>query len=191
MINWNKVYTNRTDFRPISQRDIDTLLRCVSLSGNIHSLDIGCGTGHLTRELWHRGFMPIGIDISESAIELAKSYTVLSNSEIKYRVFNLETQASSELTTETFSLITCKLVYAFINDKTFFLKNASQLLAKDGVFVVITPLKSQVMREKAHIAVEYEETLQELSIFFDVETKKDEKQVMFICRKIEHAHADN
>lgn len=182
MIDWNKTYNNGTDFRAISQLDIDTILKCIPPSKNVNSLDIGCGTGHLTRELWHRGFTPIGIDISERAIEFAKSYTVLKDDEIGYKIFDLETQAYSDLTTHTFSLITCKLVYAFITNKTAFLDNVSRLLAKDGVFVILTPLKNQVPKEKAHIAVEYEKTLRELEVYFDVKTKQDSSQVMFICK---------
>lgn len=183
MVDWNRTYNNGIDFRAISQRDIDTMLKYISLSSsNTASLDIGCGTGHLTRELWHRGFRPTGIDISERAIELARSYTVLDDNEISYKIFNLETQTAANLTFKTFLLITCKLVYAFINDKVAFLDNVSQLLAKDGVFVILTPLKDQVPKEKAHIAVEYEKTLQELEAFFNVEAKQDVDQVMFICK---------
>lgn len=183
MINWDEIYNNGTDFRAISQRDIDIIIGYISpSSGSITSLDIGCGTGHLTRELWHRGFAPTGIDTSEKAIELARSYTVLDDNENSYKVFNLETQAAADLTTKTFTLITCKLVYAFIDDKTTFLNNVSQLLAPGGVFVILTPLKNQVPKEKLHIAVEYEKTLQELETIFSVETRQDTTQAMFICR---------
>lgn len=182
MIDWNKTYNNGADFRAISQRDIDIMLGYIPVLENTNSLDIGCGTGHLTRELWHRGFRPVGVDTSERAIELARSYTVLDDNEISYEVFNLETQAAANLTTSTFSLITCKLVYAFITDKTTFLSNVSQLLDKDGAFIILTPLKNQVSKEKAHIAVEYEKTLRELEMFFNVETKQDDIQAIFVCK---------
>lgn len=182
MIDWNQIYDNGTDFRAISQRDIDTMLECIPSSEGTNSLDIGCGTGHLTRELWHRGFMPTGVDISESAIRLARLYTVLDDKEISYKVLNLETNNIADLMDKSFMLITCKLVYAFISDKAIFLGNVVKLLDKSGVFVILTPLKSQVSKEKAHIAVEYEKTLEELTAFFIVETKRDDIQAMFICK---------
>lgn len=183
MIDWNKNYSNGMDYRAISQRDIDTILGYLpSTSKKNHCLDVGCGTGHLTRELWHRGFIPTGIDISENAINLAKSYTVLQGTEITYRIFDLETQDANEFTNSTFELITCKLVYAFISDKVTFLTSIKKLLDENGVFVILTPLLDQVPKEKIHIAVDYNKTIAELKRFFKVETKKDDTQVMFICK---------
>jgi len=184
MIDWDKIYSSGIDFRAITQRDIDTFLEYVpSTSGKKQSLDVGCGTGQLTRELWHRGFIPTGIDTSANAIALAKSYTILESSEITYKVFDLETQKASDLTHYSFELITCKLVYAFINDKVTFLRNIKKLLDKNGVFVILTPLLEQVPKEKKHIAVDYDKTIAELTQFFTVETKKDDTQVLFICKQ--------
>jgi 2-polyprenyl-3-methyl-5-hydroxy-6-metoxy-1,4-benzoquinol methylase len=182
MIDWNEIYSSGADFRAISRRDIDSMLEYLPSPTHATSLDIGCGTGQLTRELWHRGFAPTGIDTSEAAIKLAKSYTVLDDSQIKYRIFDLETQDAADLGATQFTLITCKLVYAFINDKAAFLRNVSRLLAKDGVFVILTPLKDQVPKEKAHIAVEYDQTLRQLEVLFAVETQRDDTQVIFICK---------
>jgi 2-polyprenyl-3-methyl-5-hydroxy-6-metoxy-1,4-benzoquinol methylase len=181
-INWDDAYDSGTDFRAISQRDITAILKHVPPpQDTANSLDIGCGTGQLTRELWHRGFSPTGVDISPRAIALAKSYTVLDDTEIHYRVGNFETQLATELTSKKFTLITCKLVYAFINDKAAFLQNVTGLLASGGMFVIITPLISQMPSEKAHIAVDYEATIKELTPFFQVEVKKDARQALFIC----------
>jgi 2-polyprenyl-3-methyl-5-hydroxy-6-metoxy-1,4-benzoquinol methylase len=185
MIDWNKTYGSGVDFRAISQRDIDTFLKYIpSMSKKNRSLDVGCGTGQLTRELWHRGFAPTGIDISETAIALAKSYTLLEGTEIIYKIFDLETQHASDFTNSTFELITCKLVYAFINDKVTFLRNVASLLDKNGIFVILTPLLDQVPKEKKHIAVDYDKTMTELTRFFNVETKKDDIQGLFICQPI-------
>ena len=183
MVDWNKAYESGRDFRAISQQDISDFIKDILPVQGKRSLDIGCGTGQLTRELWHRGLKPTGIDISESAIRLAKSYTVLGSDEINYQVFNLETSASADLTDKQFSLITCKLVYAFIEDKDTFLCNVTKLLADDGVFVILTPLKGQVPLEKAHIAVVYEDTVKEIERYFTIiETRKDEVQMIFTCR---------
>ncbi len=50
-------------------------------------------------------------------------------------------------------LITCKLVYAFIQNKPLFLKRVAQLLDPQGLFVVITPLVGSMPPERRSIAV--------------------------------------
>ena len=189
MINWDMVYRSGRDFRAITQRDIDAFLEYIPAKSSslkkARSLDIGCGTGHLTRELWHRGFKPTGIDISEEAIALAKSYTILADNEITYEIFDLEMQDANDFTDSTYKLITCRLVYAFIEDKLAFLRNITRLLDKDGVFVILTPLVDQVPKDKKHIAVDYDMTMAELTKFFKVETKKDDTQIMFLCKQIQ------
>lgn len=182
MIDWNTLYSNGASYRPISQREIDVILRYVPVANNIRCLDVGCGTGQLTRELWHRGLQPTGIDISEEALKLARAYASRKEVAINYKLFNLETHDAAQLTVQTFGLITCKLVYAFIKNKATFLGNIVKLLADDGVLVVITPLIEHVPKEKSHIAVTREKTVQELSEFFEVEIIDDDSQVLFICK---------
>lgn len=145
------------------------------------NLDIGCGTGQLTRELSHRGYKCLGIDVSSSAVKLATANA--GNSDLSYTHFDFENDDLSKLLGQPYSLITCKLVYAFIKDKAEMLKRVASLLAENGSFVVITPLKTDVQPEKAGIAVDLDQTMAELkSVFKSVESEKGQGVTYFFCR---------
>ena len=144
-------------------------------------LDIGCGTGQLTRELYHRGYRCIGIDISDVAISLAKQNTVYHDA-LQYIQADVETISQLTLPETMYSLITCKLVYAFIKDKSHFLESVSDLLEERGSFVVITPIN----KDDTHspIAVDLDETKMELAKFFSKITIFEGLNVTyFVCTK--------
>lgn len=44
----------------------------MKIDGNIHALDIGCGSGDIVAPLQKRGFYVIGMDISKEVIKLAR-----------------------------------------------------------------------------------------------------------------------
>lgn len=185
MINWNQTYDSGNDFRLITSAEINYILKYTQSysKANTQCLDIGSGTGHLTRELWHRGFKPTGIDISESAIRLARQYTKLGGDEITYLVANLEKNEVNELIGKKFALITCKLVYAFIDNKQIFLENVSKLMNDRSIFAIITPLADDVPPVKKHIAVDFDTTVLELRTYFNLlSSEKNNGQVIFICQ---------
>ena len=117
------------------------------------ALDIGAGTGQLTRELFHRGYKCVGVEASASAVKLAKSLTVMPQDSMSYHHFDIEKDNLKDLSHAPYGLITCKLVYAFIKDREAFLDRVSSILAPNGLFVVITPLPEDVPIEKQNIAV--------------------------------------
>lgn len=75
-------------------------------------LDIGSGTGQLTRELFHRGYKCVGIDVSLSAVKMAESLTVVPQASVTYLHFDIENDDLGKLPRASYGLITCKLVYA-------------------------------------------------------------------------------
>jgi hypothetical protein len=54
-------------------------------------------------------------------------------------------------------MITCKLVYAFIEDKTAFLEKIKGILDSQGIFVVVTPMLEDVDKSKKGIAIDNDE----------------------------------
>ncbi|MBP2322634.1 2-polyprenyl-3-methyl-5-hydroxy-6-metoxy-1,4-benzoquinol methylase [Kibdelosporangium banguiense] len=150
---WSKCYETGRDFRMISSRAISTLLRFANTAQGGRCLDVGCGTGQLTRELYHRGFNVVGIDVSESAIDIARKLTTVSRRRLQYLHLDIECGGLSKLVNQSYDLITCKFVYALIKDKPAFLLKVHQLLAPNGAFVVITPVPEDVPAEKKMIIV--------------------------------------
>lgn len=151
---WSKLYDNGRDFTLMAHGTLSRILSYADSALPKTCLDIGCGTGQLTRELFHRGYTCTGIDASVSAIQIAQSLTVAPQDHPQYIHFDIEQDNIDNLPLQQYSLITCKLVYAFIKDKPTFLESVKRLLAPDGIFVVITPHVNNVPAERRGIAVD-------------------------------------
>ena len=151
---WNIPYDNARDFTLISANEISDFLHFVSPQAPKKCLDIGCGTGQLTRELFHRGYTTTGVDIASSAIGIAQSLTTVSASQLNYLQLNIEHTSITRLD-PPYGLITCKLVYAFIQNKRRFLAKVIRLLAPSGSFIVVTPLKESVPSTKQTIVASH------------------------------------
>lgn len=134
---WSNYYAQNKDFGLITSRALSQILECTDGSLPKTCLDVGCGTGQLTRELFHRGYQCLGIDSSSKAIEVSQTNTMVPG--LEYIKFDIESDDISSLPGQPYSLITCKLVIAFIKDKDLFLKKMRQLTRDEGIFVVITP----------------------------------------------------
>ncbi|MGH7196638.1 MAG: class I SAM-dependent methyltransferase [Candidatus Saccharimonadales bacterium] len=179
---WSDYYDQGKDFALVTSSAITKFLDFIDPTLPKTCLDIGCGTGQLTRELAHRGYTCLGIDASSSAVKIAKSLTV--GPKLQYFHFDIENDGIGALPDQPYSLITCKLVYAFIKDKAAFLQKVSTLLASGGTFIIITPLKLDVPLEKTGIAVDYDTTLAELKdTFAPAKTYSYQGMAYFICKK--------
>ena len=129
---WNSYYDNGTDFGFITSQALSKLLSYTNPNVPKVALDIGCGTGQLMRELNHRGYQCLGIDVSGSAVRIAKSLTTRSD-ELQYLQSDIENVDIETLPLQPYSLITCKLVYAFVQNKGPFLKKVDELLVNGRI----------------------------------------------------------
>jgi SAM-dependent methyltransferase len=183
---WSDFYNKGRDFTLAASQDISRFLQYVDPAVPMTALDIGCGTGQLTRELYHRGYQTIGIDASSSAIKAARSLTIVLSNRLLYLHFNIERDDLSRLPCTSFGLITCKFVYSFIQDRAIFAAAVSRLLADGGLFVIATPLVGCVPPEKEAIAVNKDGTLGLLQEFFDVVFYEKGGIGYFLCRNEMH-----
>lgn len=143
-------------------------------------LDIGCGTGGLTRDMFHRGYMSTGIDPSSSAIAHAKAATVYAGSGINYVCDDFE---SVDLADQSYTLITCKLVYAFLYDKDKCLEKVRSLLHPDGSFVLVTKVHDSE-ETATPISVDEKEVRDTLRRSFGKVKEIDlEWATCFVCQK--------
>lgn len=164
---WSKLYEQGRDFRLISSNEIDRFLRHALSDTPKTNLDLGSGTGQLTRELYHRGYKSTGVDASFEAVQRAKYLTQMPSKSLSYIHGDLENDdLQTNLEGSQYGLITCKLVYAFINDKPSFLKKVTSLLAPKGIFVVITPMLEDVEEDKRDVAVD-EDAIKLLEAYFN------------------------
>lgn len=153
---WTNYYSQGKDFGLITSQILTKILSNTDPNLDRNCLDIGCGTGQLTRELFHRGYECLGIDISSKAIEAAAEYTDVTT--LRYKHFDIESDDIETLPLQPYSLVTCKLVFAFIKNKEEFIKNVLSLLETGGTFVIISPTYKNPEDAKP-IAVDYGATL--------------------------------
>jgi len=154
---WSGLYDEGRDYRFITSGELSKILSYADSKLPKACLDVGCGTGQLLRELFHRGYECVGVDAATSAIHLANSLTTVLPPQLQYLHYDIEHDDISKLPITAYSLITCKFVYKFIKDKPAFLKKVKSLLAPGGIFVVITPQEIDVAVERRNIAVSDEE----------------------------------
>lgn len=94
-----------------------------------------------------------GIDVSSEAIERARRLTVAPKSSLSYQQLDIEATDANALQNAPYGLVTCKLVYAFMKDKSAFIEEVRAITAPDGLFVVMTPLVDDLPPEKQNIGV--------------------------------------
>jgi 2-polyprenyl-3-methyl-5-hydroxy-6-metoxy-1,4-benzoquinol methylase len=179
---WDSSYENLKDFLAFTTQDINNILKSVESTAPKTLLDIGCGTGQLGREFFHRGYTTLGIDSSSTAIKVAKDATIFNENKVQYLQSSFEDFREKEF---TFGLITCKYVFAFIEDRPQFLNKVRRLLSTDGVFIIISPDVDKVAAEKARIAVNNTAMLNLLEDVFKVESYQRGRDFYYVCKKIE------
>jgi 2-polyprenyl-3-methyl-5-hydroxy-6-metoxy-1,4-benzoquinol methylase len=100
-------------------------------------IELGCGTGPILRRVCKRGFSGVGIDISKTAIAMAKEQS--KGLDIKFRqgdVCNLNAQKLGKYDLVLDGL--CLHCITDIKDRKAYLVNVLKLLKEGGLFVLLT-----------------------------------------------------
>ena len=95
-----------------------------------HAIDIGCGGGILTEGLAEKGAICHGIDMSESAIDIAKSHATASALTIDYQVMTAETLAQTS--PQQYDIVTCMEMLEHVPDPASVIHACSQLVKPGG-----------------------------------------------------------
>lgn len=182
IISWNQIYKSGKSYTPFNQVLFDKVFN--SLTTLKTALDIGCGEGELVTQLEKKGLHVTGIDLSSTAIELAKQKTDTAD----FIVGDI-----TEYTGGPFDLITCKLVLPFIKDRGQFIKKIISLLSDKGIFLLYVPVRKSNYSYSKHyknISVDYHEMTALLQNYFSKITEvaedyhgKVEFSVVILCYK--------
>ena len=95
------------DFKPLhdlNPRRASFIDECANLSGK-RTLDVGCGGGLLTEEMYRRGAKVTGIDAGEIVIRIAELHQSGSGTEVDYH--NLSPEQLLAEQPQTFDVVTC------------------------------------------------------------------------------------
>lgn len=98
-------------------------------------LDLGCGTGHLSEKLYHKGAIVTGIDISKEMLQKAWESSQQQNLGIDYRfmdVFKLDFSINS------FDCIFSMAALEFMGDTVPIFESIKKVLKKDGIAIIGT-----------------------------------------------------
>jgi|GEM_PF-630790 len=155
--NWDVCYEDGRNFAVFSEILLERIVG-VAQNNNVNlenTLDIGCGTGDLVDSLSRciPGSFVEGIDFSHSAIKIAQE----RYSKLSFSVMNIE----SDLLDKKWGVITCSLVYAFMQDKKHFLEKVKTILHNDGIFILNSPVLFKGREYSTHeksISVDFDET---------------------------------
>ena len=106
-------------------------------AGGRPALAVGSGDGSLARHLHHElGYRTTGVDCSPSALALAAAQDTGPGP--AWRCADITTDDLSALPDAAYALVTCRLVYRWMDDKPGFLDRVRRLLPPGGTFWVVT-----------------------------------------------------
>ncbi|MFJ1730788.1 class I SAM-dependent methyltransferase [Streptomyces sp. NPDC088254] len=130
-------------YRQLDDTENRLLEKCLGSGGDRPALDIGCGDGSLARRLAGLGYRTTGIDCSPSAIALAAAQDAGLGHEPAWRCMDFTTDDLRALPEPAYAVVTCRLVYRWIDDKAAFLDRVRRLLAPGGAFWVVTEISGR------------------------------------------------
>ncbi|MGW3104533.1 bifunctional class I SAM-dependent methyltransferase/NUDIX hydrolase [Streptomyces sp. NPDC001100] len=152
---WNTHYAQGRRFRALRDAERTLLAEHVPSPGNGgRALEVGCGLGELAFHLASTGFTVDAVDWSDTALEHARAG---SPADVRWLRLDIERDDLAPLEKNTYDLITLRLVYAFLGDRTRVLHDLGSRLCEDGAIVVITPLAANTPAGKRDIALDEDE----------------------------------
>ncbi|MFD9535811.1 class I SAM-dependent methyltransferase [Streptomyces sp. NPDC060010] len=105
------------------------------------ALDVGCGDGTLTRHLHHQlGYRATGIGCSPSALALAAAQDSPETPGPLWRCVDVGAADLTCLPDPAYAVITCRLVYRWIDDKAAVVNRVRRLLVPGGTFWVVAEI---------------------------------------------------
>ncbi|MEU5240931.1 class I SAM-dependent methyltransferase [Streptomyces lydicus] len=136
---WEPLWADGRRYRQLCETEKRLMDRHLGPGHGRPALDIGSGDGTLARHLHHElGYSTTGADCSPSALVLAAAHD--SGPSPLWRCLDIAADDLTTLPDPAYALITCRLVYRWMDNKSAFLSRVRELLAPGGTFWVITEI---------------------------------------------------
>ncbi|PZH06934.1 class I SAM-dependent methyltransferase [Streptomyces sp. NTH33] len=138
---WEPLWAGGRRYREVSSAEATLLADHVGLGRGRPALDIGTGDGALARHLHQLGYRTTGIDFAPSAIAAAQSIRTTRHGDgPTWRLMDFIADDLITLPDPAYAIVTCRLVYRWMDDKPAFLNRVRQVLAPGGTFWIVTEL---------------------------------------------------
>lgn len=135
-IDFTKIATEYEEYATVQKSASEVLLKLLKISDNEDVLDLGCGTGHLTREIKSlTNGKVVGVDPSEGmireAIEKSKGLDIM-----------YEIKSAEDINYEgSFDIIFCNSAFQWFKDPEKAIKNCYRALRRNGRIGIQAPAK--------------------------------------------------
>ncbi|MFE1192764.1 NUDIX domain-containing protein [Streptomyces olivaceoviridis] len=151
---WDAHYARGGRFRPLGPAERRLLAEHVPAPAGGRCLDVGCGLGELARHLAASGYLVDAVDWSAVALAGARS---AGADGVTYRQLDIERDSLDQLPHGAYDLITVRLCWAFVRDRTRVLGRLRERLRPGGALCVITPVADAVPERERGVALDEEE----------------------------------
>lgn len=136
---WEPLWAQGRRYRQVDDAERRLMEGCLGPGRGRPALDIGSGDGALARHLQHAlGYRTTGVDCSPSAVALAAAHDTGPGPGPAWRCWDITADDRTALPDPAFAVITCRLVYRWMDDKPAFLDRVRRLLAPGGRLWVVT-----------------------------------------------------
>ncbi|WP_033282784.1 bifunctional class I SAM-dependent methyltransferase/NUDIX hydrolase [Streptomyces sp. NRRL F-525] len=157
---WDAHYADGNTFSPLRDSERALLAEHAPVpEGGGYALDIGCGLGELARHLAESGYEVDAVDFAPAALARARAgaQPTAANSAVNYRLLDFEHDSLDALPHPAYDLITLRLGWAFVHDRTRVMNRLRERLRPGGVVCVITPVAEEAGDGRRSIALDDEE----------------------------------
>ncbi|WP_327378791.1 methyltransferase, FxLD system (plasmid) [Streptomyces sp. NBC_01216] len=154
---WEEHFSEGKDFRQLGERERELLAEHTPVpDGGGRALDVGCGTGELAAYLASLGYTVDACDFTDSAIARAR----MEHADVEgvhWLHLDIEHAYPAPLHNEKYDLITLRLMYPFVQDRSRVLHGLGERLRDGGALVIITPVAETTPEERRGIALDEDE----------------------------------
>ncbi|GLW47144.1 hypothetical protein Stsp02_28060 [Streptomyces sp. NBRC 14336] len=153
---WDPLWAGGRRYRRMTDAESALLAEHLGPGHGRPALDIGCGDGELARHLHHLlGYRTTGIDCSPSALALAAAEGPGPRPGPTWRRLDFAVGDLRQLPDEAYAVVTCRLVYRWMDDKPAFLDRVRSVLAPGGIFWVVAEVAGRRPGSdpRAHLAI--------------------------------------
>ncbi|MFE0055395.1 methyltransferase, FxLD system [Streptomyces sp. NPDC059003] len=153
---WHDHYARGETFRALTDSERAVLDTALRPAGPAVALDVGCGLGELALYLNEMGYAVDAVDYAESAIELAAAQAP-DDADVRFLRHDIEHDDLAALPHDAYDLITLRLSYAFLHNRTWLLNRLGEQLRPGGAVCIITSLADAVPTDRRDIALDEDE----------------------------------